>query len=295
MVRNRRFASLFFSAALIFAISTISTSAVFAEDVSDSGVLPDQDLRLYAQSDENDANDPLETVNRAVFGFNDVFQDSFLGPIARFYNETIPVNGRLAVSNTFKNAAAPITFVNDVLQLEVDRALITLTRFFLNTTAGMGGMADFAAEIGLKPHREDFGQTLGVYGIGEGFYLVLPILGPSNPRDALGKLFVDSFFNPLGLYLDNIDKEAIRYGLAATGGFLEFADFIDEFERLRVTSVDYYAAVRSLYRQQRASEIANGDDIGLPPIPDFSPGLNEYPDPAGGEPLASAEGGRIVK
>lgn len=281
--------------AFIFAILLLAAPFdVLAHDHT-TGVLSEEEISLTARADESDldeddANDPLEPLNRAIFSFNEVLLHDILGPVAGFYNDTVPVTGRAAVSNLFDHLASPITFVNDLLQLEFERALTTLARFVVNTTGGMGGIADFASEIGLEKHKEDFGQTLGSYGVGEGFYLVLPVLGPSNPRDAVGRLFVDRFFDPLGLYLDNVEKDAWRWGRIVGGGFVEFADVVDELEQIRSTSVDYYAAMRSLYRQRRASEIANGELLDLPPIPDFSPQFSEELEPPVPGPSASIEG-----
>ena len=153
---------------------------------------------------------------------------------------------------------------------ELNRALTTFGRAFINTTVGMGGIADVASEMGIERHDEDFGQTLGVYGVGEGFYLVLPIFGPSNPRDAIGKLVVDNYFDPIGLWLDNTDQDEVIYALAAAKGIDEYAGIVDELNQVKKTSVDYYAAVRSLYRQKRKAEINNGSILELPPIPDLS-------------------------
>ena len=190
--------------------------------------------------------------------------------MAKFYNKNVNVTVRHGISNFLNNLSSPVIFVNDLLQGELDRALTTFGRAFINTTIGMGGIADVASELGIEGHDEDFGQTLGVYGVGEGFYLVLPIFGPSNPRDAIGKLVVDSYFDPIGLWLDNTDQTEIIYSLMAAKGIDEYASIVDELNQVKKTSVDYYAAVRSLYRQKRKAEISNGSILELPPIPDLS-------------------------
>ena len=109
--------------------------------------------------------------------------------------------------------------------------------------------------------------------MGEGFYLVLPIFGPSSPRDAIGKFVIDSYLDPLGLWLDNTDRQNIEYALAGADGLDEYAGIVDELNQVKKTSVDYYAAVRSLYRQKRKTEINNGSFLELPPIPDLSYGI----------------------
>lgn len=240
--------------------------------------LPGEPILLaQATTPENDVNDPLESVNRVIFEFNEVVYTNLFTPVAKTYNNVFPATFRLGLSNVIDNIAAPVTFVNDVLQLELNRALTTFARFLVNSTIGMVGMADVASTIGLAPHTEDFGQTLGSYGVGEGLYLVLPLLGPNNPRDAVGKYLVDPFFDPLGLYLKNTDRDAERYARLGVGALDEYAGFVNELEQIKKTSVDYYAAIRSLYRQKRLTEISNGRDKNLPAIPNYD--LNFAPDP----------------
>lgn len=236
---------------------------------------------------DDDANDPLESVNRVIFSFNEGVQDIVLRPIANTYNATVPATGRKAIKNVFDNLSSPITFVNDVLQFEFERALQTLTRTVINTFFGMGGMADLAGDMGIEKHNEDFGQTLAVWGVGEGFYVVLPVLGPSNPRDAIGRLLVDSYFDPLSYYLENIDEEEIDLALDVVDGLLEYADVIEELDQIKKTSVDYYAAIRSLYRQKRKAEIANGQNLDLPPIPDLAPEIRSQLLPGGAHDAAA--------
>ncbi len=255
-------------AVLAFGLAAPGTSfgAGMAEADSDH-------VTLAQASGEEAVNDPLEPMNRAIFDFNEGFQDVFLRPISKAYNANVNVTVRQAISNFLNNLAAPVIFANDLLQGEFERALTTFGRAFINTTIGILGLADVATELGIERHDEDFGQTLAVYGMGEGFYLVLPIFGPSSPRDAVGKLLVDSYLDPLGLWLDNTDRDNIQYTLTGTEGLDEYAGIVDELNQVKKTSVDYYAAVRSLYRQKRKSEIRNGSILELPPIPDLSYGI----------------------
>ena len=227
-------------------------------------------VTVAATSPDEEINDPLESMNRAIFDFNEVLQDTILRPLAQFYNETVNVTVRQGISNFLDNLSTPVILANDLLQGELERALKTFIRAFVNSTIGIGGIADIAGELGLERHEEDFGQTLAIYGVDEGFYLVLPVFGPSSPRDAFGKLFVDSYLDPLGLWLDNTDQDEIRYTLAAAKGLDEYAGIVDELDQVKKTSVDYYAAIRSLYRQKRKTEILNGSTLELPPIPDLS-------------------------
>ncbi len=239
------------------------------------GVVPDNKLLAanaalaQAKAEVEDVNDPLEPINRVIFDFNEVVQDAFLRPITHFYNDTVPLTMRQGIRNFIDNLATPVTLANDILQGEWHRALETFGRALVNSTFGILGLSDLAGELGVERHSEDFGQTLAVYGVEEGFYLVLPILGPSNPRDAVGKLVVDPFFNPIGLYLDNTDREEISFGITGAEGLEEYARVVDDLDQVKKTSVDYYAAIRSLYRQKRKTEIHNGSILELPPIPNL--------------------------
>lgn len=229
-----------------------------------------------AVADEADeVGDPLEPVNRFLFGFNEIFQMVILRPATGMYQHLIPPAVREAVGNVIDNLKTPVILANDILQGEADRAAQTVERFVINTTLGVGGVMDPATDMGVIRHNEDFGQTLAVWGVGEGFYLVLPFFGPSNPRDAVGKLLVDGYFDPLGLYLENTDRDAERYARMAVEGVDEYGGVMDELEQVKKTSVDYYAAIRSMYRQKRKSEISNGKEVDLPPIPDLGGGVED--------------------
>ncbi|NQW01772.1 MAG: VacJ family lipoprotein, partial [Rhodospirillales bacterium] len=158
---------------------------------------------LVAQStdDEDDVNDPLETVNRAIFQFNEFFQAVLLNPVAELYNQNLPAVFRTGVRNFLVNLATPVTVANQILQGEPEQALLSVGKFMTNTVVGIGGIADVSRELGHPVKTEDFGQTLGVWGVNEGFYLVLPIFGPSNPRDAIGKFVVDPYFDATGNWI----------------------------------------------------------------------------------------------
>lgn len=248
--------------------SNFAEGPLYAEEPS-LLLLADTSSTLLAQTDEDDVNDPLEPINRAIFGFNEFVYGLLLDPVADAYNSLVPNTLRMAISNLLDHLSSPVSFVNNLLQLELDRAMLIAGRFVVNTVAGMGGIADVAAGIGMEEHKEDFGQTMGSYGIGEGFYLVLPLLGPSNPRDAIGRFVVDPYFDPLGLYLSNTDRDAARYARTGMNAVDEYAGIVGELRQIKKTSVDYYAAIRSLYRQRRATLIANGNNDDLPPIPNY--------------------------
>ena len=218
---------------------------------------------LLAENDDLDVNDPIEPVNRFIFGFNQIVEDLILRPIAYTYNALMPDPGKEAVTNFLNNLSSPVVLANDLLQGEGERAWQTTQRMVINTTVGLGGLWDAAEYFGIEEHREDFGQTMAVWGVGEGFYLVLPILGPSNPRDAIGKFGVDTFLDPVGLYLVNTNQEEWQYARLGVTGVTEYADIVEELDSLRETSIDYYAAIRSFYRQRRQAEIDNLDGAAV--------------------------------
>ena len=224
---------------------------------------------LIADADDENVNDPLESVNRAIFSFNEVVHENILGPVADLYNEQVPATMRLGIGNFLTNLSSPITFVNNLLQGDFSSAMNTFVRMLVNSTIGIGGLADVVSDVDGEFREEDFGQTLGVWGMGEGFYLVLPIFGPSSPRDVVGKFVVDPYFDPFGLWTGNANKDEVEYTEMAVDGIDEFAGVVDELRQIKKTSVDYYAAIRSLYRQKRKAEINNGESLDLPPIPNL--------------------------
>lgn len=199
-------------------------------------------------------NDPIEPVNRAVFEFNRVLDGLLLEPAARLYRLATPTFVRDGVENFLANLRTPVVLANDLLQGEFKRGELTLGRFMLNTILGFGGLIDVGGWAGMpERHSEDFGQTLAIYGVGEGPYLMLPLLGPSNPRDAVGRV-VDLVFDPL-FFLAPTDVGIARFGAEAVSFRERNIETIEELER---TSLDFYAATRTLSRQLRANEIRNG-------------------------------------
>ncbi len=224
--------------------------------------------QVIAQAADDDVGDPIEPVNRAIFSANDFLQRLLFRPMAEFYTLLVPDFMRDGVRNVLNNLRTPVVLANDLLQWEGQRALDTTKRFFINSTIGIGGIIDVADEWGIKGHDEDFGQTLAVWGVGEGFYLVLPILGPSNPRDGIGKL-ADFYLDPLSQWSANTDREEITYTRTLLGGIDSFSRVMDDLEKLKETSIDYYAAVRSISRQKRKTEIRNGKPAEGAPLPDI--------------------------
>jgi phospholipid-binding lipoprotein MlaA len=217
-----------------------------------------------ASTDTSGQNDPYEQTNRSIFAFDEGLDHNVARPVAVFYNDVVPGFARTGVHNVLGNLDTPVIFANDVLQGEATRAGQTLGRAVVNTTLGIGGLFDPASRMGIPGHDEDFGQTLGVWGVGEGPYLVLPLAGPSNPRDlagVAGDIALDPFtymkWHNSTLHL------IIREGLEIVDLRARNVESLDQIER---TSVDLYATTRSLYRQHRNAEIRNGapDTENLP-------------------------------
>ncbi len=216
-------------------------------------------------------NDPLELLNRFTFAFNLMLDTMVFQPVAATYRFLLPAEVRNSVRNTVRNLRSPLIFVNDVLQGELERAETTLVRFLVNSTIGVLGLFDVAADMGYPYHNEDFGQTLGAHGMGEGFYLVLPILGPSSPRDGIGML-VDYYLDPISYAADAADVEDFLLARTIADGIDTRARNIEVIEDLQRDSIDFYARVRSLYRQSRANDIRNG----LAPEESPTPGLYRF-------------------
>jgi phospholipid-binding lipoprotein MlaA len=207
-------------------------------------------------TDPTGANDPYEHTNRAVFDFDQKLDKYVISPSASAYVAVVPKPARTGVHNFLQNLDLPVTFVNDVLQGEVHRAGDTLGRFTINSTLGVAGLFDPASDFNIPYHKEDFGQTLATWGVGEGPYLVLPFFGPDPPRDAAGQV-VDIFFDPT-TYISL--REHFWY--SAGRRYLVVVDLksrnFDTLQNIERGSVDYYASVRSLYRQLRNNDIRNG-------------------------------------
>lgn len=196
--------------------------------------------------------DPLQPFNRAMFTVNDKLYFWLLRPVAKGYNFITPTFFRKGVKNAFKNIAMPIRFVSSVLQGKFKGAGSELARFVVNTTVGVGGVWDPAEKyLHLEPCEEDFGQTLGKWGIGNGIYIVWPFFGPSTIRDTVGKAG-DYFLHPL-FYLDN---EELVIALGALEVINDTSFRIGDYESVKNASMDPYVMVRDFYIQYRKKRIA---------------------------------------
>lgn len=223
-------------------------------------------------------NDPFEPANREILDFNLFLDRILIKPAALTYRTVFPEFTRNRMRNFLDNLNEPMIFFNNTLQGELSRAHTTVARFLFNSTFGIGGLWDQATGIGLEKQSGDFGQTLFSWGVPDGPYLVLPILGPSNPRDAIGT-GVDSYIDPFRfLAADYGSNNSSLYRAIATG-IDERARNIETFDEIQKNAIDLYAQLRSLWRQHRAAELRHGE----PPPPEdeelYQDPLNKNPTP----------------
>ena len=227
------------------------------------------DYKQDANQDKFRIADPFEPFNRAMFTFNDRLYFWVLKPVATGYKKILPESARMSVKNFFSNLAFPVRFANCLLQANLKGAVSELGRFTLNTLVGFGGLFDPASEkeINLKKCNEDFGQTLGVYGIGPGFYINWPIFGPSSPRDTIG-MVADGFLNPF-IY---IDPWYTSTGAKTVDTINDTSFRIGDYESLRDAAIDPYVAMRDGYVQYRYNKVKNrGAGINQRPTDRINP------------------------
>lgn len=219
---------------------------------------------------EENFHDPFEDTNRKIFEFNQVVDRHVLVPAAKAYRASLPQPVRDLVRDFLVNLKEPLIFANDALQGNVGHAKDTVVRFVLNSTIGMAGLVDVAGRWGIPYHEEDLGITLGVWGVPEGPYLVVPIFGPSNPRDLLAQA-AESYGDPWNRIVSGnpFTLYWIPYVRGGVSGIDQRSRYIDSLADIERTSLDYYATIRSLYRQRRAALI-RGERKNLPPPPGFS-------------------------
>jgi len=196
--------------------------------------------------------DPLEKVNRKIFWFNDKLDVYVLEPIAKGWDFVVPARAQGAISDAFDNARFPVDFTNDLLQGKPLAAGKTLGRFLLNSTLGVAGLFDVAKAAGWPGRQEDFGQTLGVWGIRNGPYLVLPVLGPSTFRDACGRA-VDSPMRVWPFFLGTVPS----IGVTGTEVVNWRARNIESIRDLKKDAFDYYSLVRNAYLSNRRAEVSD--------------------------------------
>jgi phospholipid-binding lipoprotein MlaA len=227
-----------------------------------------------ARAAYEEANDPFEPVNRHIFEFNRVLDGLLIRNLAEFYTKVVPERVRTSLRSALANLNEPVVFANDVLQTQFHRAGTTVARFTINSTAGVAGLFDVATDWGFPEQTGDFGQTLWGYGVPAGPYLVIPVLGPLAPRDGIGQ-GVDGFFDPFNHLAHREGWTGMSQARFAASGLDERAQALPQLDEMQRTSIDFYAQLRSLYRQNRAQQL-NGK-VTSP----MSPALNEefYQDP----------------
>ena len=195
-------------------------------------------------------SDPLEPFNRAMYTFNEVLDRALVKPLATGYRYVIPSPVRRGVGNFFRNLREPTTFINDLLQGKPVRARQTLDRFLLNSSIGLFGLIDIATPLGKAAHEEDYGQTLAVWGVPSGPYLVLPFLGPSTVRDSIAEIpelyIADPLWDP-----GNLTVTVARFGLR----LIDLRSGLLGVDRILQMQVDPYLFLRETYLQQRSAQI----------------------------------------
>jgi phospholipid-binding lipoprotein MlaA len=229
-------------------------------------------------------NDPIEDTNRSIFSFNQMVDRNVLLPVAKTYRTIIIPPMRQAFHDFMENLNSPVIFANDVVQGQFRLASQTFGRMAINTTMGFGGMFDFATQFGIPYHANDFGITLATWGVDEGPYLVMPVLGPSNPRDAVG-MIADGFADPGDQVASAYHRLWASVARAMVSGIDERSRNIESLDDIERTSLDFYATIRSLYRQRRAAQIRheqenlpNPSPLGsLTPAPAVSPSIATAP------------------
>ena len=227
---------------------------------------------LFSQSEdfettqiEDEIYDPIEPINRAIFSFNNVADRIVLEPISKGYKK-LPSPVQSGISNFLSNLRAPLVVVNQLLQGQGENAIQSTGRFLVNSTVGVFGLIDVAEKIGLEEKEEDFGQTLATWGVGDGFYIVLPLFGPSNLRDTTG-MVMTMVTDPINAFAASEGEAWLVPMRTAVNAIDQRSKIIDEVNALRDNSVDYYAAVRSSYYQNREAAINNTNDSELTPLP----------------------------
>jgi phospholipid-binding lipoprotein MlaA len=207
-------------------------------------------LQIVNEYEDGLISDPFELLNRLIFNFNEMIDTLVLDPTANFYLATFPQPIQNNVSSFYLNLAVPLTAVNQLLQGDFSGSVISVMRFVTNVVLGFGGVVDIATEFDMPNANEDFGKTLGFYGGREGPYLVLPIFGPSNVRDLIGKT-ADYYIDPTTKI---VRKE--KYLVLSAGKLIYIKSYnYNLLNNLRSNSLDYYTTIKSLYTQNRRSQI----------------------------------------
>ena len=220
---------------------------------------------LCLSSNAQTAEECFEGTSRAIFKFNMALDDAVIGPLAKGYNK-LPDPVRKGTNNFTSNIGTLLSIPNNILQGNFKQLGQSIGSFALNTSVGIFGFLNPAEKIGLTPHKEDVGQTLGSYGVGPGCYFVLPVLGPTTARDALG-MVADTFVDPFA-HVTIREKELLSssgtsldyYSVKSTGAVDFRAKNDKNFESLEKNSIDLYSSLKSVYLQDRNNKIQNSDE-----------------------------------
>jgi len=247
---------------IFFIIFSLNSNVLFGAASDQVNTDPDD---FATTKVEDEVYDPIEPINRAIFTFNNAADRIVLEPIAKGYKK-LPSPIQSGISNFLSNLRAPLVVVNQILQGQGGNAVQSTGRFLVNSTVGVFGLFDVADKIGLDEKEEDFGQTLATWGVGDGFYIVLPLFGPSNLRDTTG-MVMTMMTDPINAYVVSEGEAWIVPMRTAANAVDQRSKIIDEVNALRDNSVDYYAAVRSSYYQNRKAAINNTNDDELTPLP----------------------------
>lgn len=250
---------------ILFSSSSFAANIVFSDKndlTMDNTFIEDFNDEFAIEDEKEEDFDPLETYNRFMTNVNDTTYVYLLNPLAVGYEFITNEMIRDSISNVINNLQFPIRFVNNLLQLKFEETAIELSRFLINSILGIGGIFDVAkTEFNLDQKNEDFGQTLGHYGVGEGFHVVLPLLGPSNLRDIVG-FSVDSISNPLSISYNETVKFKIPNNAAEELALTTFKtinslpDKMDQYNAIKSGSIDIYPILKEFYNKKREIEIA---------------------------------------
>lgn len=211
-------------------------------------------IALTGCAANGDPRDPLEPMNRAIHGFNEGFDRMLLKPVAQAYSTVLPSFAQTGVRNFFSNLDDVTVLANDILQFKLEQGSRDFMRLAVNSTFGLFGLLDVAGEMGLQKHNEDFGQTLGRWGVGAGPYLVLPFLGPNDFRDTAGFL-VDTEYTDL---VRNHDDVSTRNPVLVLRVVSRRADLLDAKRAIDAAALDEYEFTRDLYLERRKSLVHDG-------------------------------------
>lgn len=256
----------FFLFTLIFvalAVDLPVTAYAKAEHISKNTDFSDEtDFEDYSNDHGSEVYDPLEKYNRKIYSFNDFLDRYLLEYVAKTYRKQIPKPARDSVRNFLDNLSAPVSAFNSFVQGKGENGLATFSNFLINSTIGLGGLFDVAGEKGIRYNHEDFGQTLGHYGVSSGPYLMVPFFGPSSPRD-FGGIMIDQVISPASYNAFEVGGKNYLIGEKALAGITVMRtvdlreSLIEIIEDIRKDSFDPYATIRSAYTQKRNNDIKN--------------------------------------